>query len=118
MYIQELAYALLYVIILSVRLGKRSWELLVQHLEERLTVQLDCVDRLSTREMSEGDRICHIVKEWSEREEVTVNLFHHVCHELGNGSQIHKILSQMEQAERDRILLSLTDSGNSRIQDI
>ena len=103
---------------MCMHVGNSSWESLVQHLEERLTVQLDCVNRLSTQEMSEGDRICHIVKEWSEREEVTVSLFHEICRQLGNGPQVHKILSQMEQTERDRILLSLEDRGNSRIQDI
>ena len=32
--------------------------------------------------------------------------------------QVHKILSQVEQTDRDRILLSLEDRGNSKIQDI
>ena len=99
-----------------VYVGNATWKDLVQHLERRLMVQMENLDGLSTQKISEGDKICFIVKEWSEREEVSVSLFHEVSCELGNGHQIHKTLSQIQQAEQARTSLSLADCGNSRVE--
>lgn len=79
------------------------------------------LDGLSALEESEGDNVLLIVQEWTKREEVTASLFHEVSRKLGNGDQIHDILSQMEQAERDRTLPSFGKQNahrNSETRDI
>lgn len=103
--------------------GHATWEDLVHYLEGRLDVKenhLVELERLSALP-SEGDRVLLIVQEWSRREgKITVSLFHGVSCKLGNGHQVHVIVSEL--AERDNILpslpdpLSLSDSGNSQVK--
>lgn len=72
---------------------------------------------------SEGDRVLLIVQEWSRREGITItaSLFCEVSRKLGNGQQIHGIVSEL--AERIKTLPSLpeslpslSDCGNSQIK--
>ena len=97
--------------------GNGTWEHFVRHLEKRLAVDVELVsrDRLSSTEVSEGKKVELVVREWSTREDVTVGLFDQVSRELGHGRSVHRILMQIQQAERDSIVLP-SDRRNSSVE--
>ena len=74
------------------------------------------LEGLSSRRLSEGDKVQLMVREWSVREEVTVSLFHQVSQELGYGNKIQRILAQVEQAEQNKI--NLPPDRNSYVENI
>lgn len=68
--------------------------------------------RLSGEDISEGDRVQLLVREWSTKEDVPASLFLQLARELDHGDEVLRVLSSLENEEH-QLLDSLDEGMNS-----